>query len=226
MEIGYSQPFPDGCRTWHGGMGSGKELKFFSSQSCCDEPPALHLVLQLRIPVVSYKLVLPSIGGISLVVPCTPSTNNRTALTSTRCFLPGCPGHSFPRAQHRSSLCGPGIAVCHPGMHCPGDCARTGQCGAEGWPFGGISHQHHPAPAVTWTLPFWKFLWGFIPFSPAPGLEKPGSAAGRERLGREPLIDANHFPYTTRICRRGCSAISGYRVPFCFHSLEWCDLSF
>lgn len=57
-------------------MGSRKALKFFSAQ-CCDETPALHLVLQLRIPVVSYKLVLPSTDGISLVVPCTPGTNHR-----------------------------------------------------------------------------------------------------------------------------------------------------
>lgn len=83
-----------------------------------------------------------------------------------------------------------------------------------------------PAPAITRTLPFWKFPWSFISFSPARCLEQPGSAAGGERLGREPLINANHFPYTTRFCRRGCSAISGYRVPFRFHSLELCDLSF
>lgn len=82
-----------------------------------------------------------------------------------------------------------------------------------------------PAPTITRTLPFWKFPWGFIPFSPAPWLEQPGSAAGGERLGREPLINANHFPYTS-FCLRGCSAISGYRVPFHFHSLELCDLSF
>lgn len=35
---------------------------------------------------------------------------------------------------------------------------------------------NHPAPAITRTLPFWKFPWAFIPFSPAPWL-----AAGQRR---------------------------------------------
>lgn len=85
-----------------------------------------------------------------------------------------------------------------------------------------------PFPAITQPLPFWRFPWDFIPFFASAG----AGAASRASLGRgaggsgEPPINANHFPYATRFCCRGHSALSGYRVPFCFHSLGLCDLSF
>lgn len=121
MEIGCPQLFPDGCRTWHGGVGSRKALKFFSTQCCCDEPPALHLILQLRIPVVFYQLVPLSPGEISLHTQHQAQDNSSLLLHPPVASLPGCPGHSFPRAQHHSRLCVPAIAVCHPGMCYPGD---------------------------------------------------------------------------------------------------------
>lgn len=46
-------------------MGSRKALKFFSSQCRWDEHPTLHLILQLRIPVVSLQVgpTLDFFGG-------------------------------------------------------------------------------------------------------------------------------------------------------------------
>ena len=44
---------------------------------------------------------------------------------------------------------------------------------------------NHPFPAITRTLPFWCFPWGFTPFSPAPRLEQPdrhrGEGSGWQR---------------------------------------------
>lgn len=171
-------------------MGSGKALKFFCSQCCCDEPPPLHLVLQLKIPVVSYKLVLPSTGAIHWWCPAHPVPTTGQlfpAPTSTRCFLPGCPGHSFPRAQHHSSLCGPGIAVCCPGMLCSGDYARTEQCGAEGLPFDGISHQPRTPSCSCHYLDsaFLEIPVGFYPVFPSAV-----AGAARQRRGSHRSMQA------------------------------------
>lgn len=182
--------------------------------------------------MVSYKLVLPSTGGISLVVPCTPSTNHKD--NSSLLLHPPVASFQAVQAPHFPGLSITPVCVALALLFVIQGCialvAVPGQDSVEqkDGPLMG-SHTNptnHPAPAITRTLPFWKFPWGFIPFSTAPWLEQPGSAAGGERAGREPLINANHFPYTARFCRRGCSAISGYRVPFRFHSLGLCDLSF
>lgn len=142
-----------------------------------------------------------------------------------------------PGAQHHANLCGPGIAICRQqlpcqGARCPDDRAsQDGTAGSRG------------RVAFLWDLTLTPQT---IPFLPLPGLSRSGASRGvlplfRQRRGwssqtgiagrgaggsGEPPINANHFPYATCFCRRGCLAISGYRVPFCFHSLGLCDLSF
>lgn len=66
-----------------------------------------------------------------------------------------------------------------------GDYARTGQCGAEGWPFGGISHQPNK-PSCSCHYPDTAFLEipvGFYPVFPSAVAGAAGQRRGRGAAG-------------------------------------------
>lgn len=74
---------------------------------------------------------------------------------------------------------------CHLGVCCLGDYARTGQCGAEGWPFGGISQQPHK-PSCSYHYPDFAVLEipvGFYPVFPSAVAGAAGQRRGRGAAG-------------------------------------------